>query len=102
MAGRLAAAGADVVVSSRTASDVERVAAARDDVEAAVEGVTVAFGDWMPQFEASGSYGYEKQDKETSADTSVPPREVDFSINQLVWDFGKIDADIGRARSEES
>ena len=70
------------------------VRAAESEVSAARERARVALGDWFPAFDLSLGYGLEKQNKPTaSPDTSLTTRDADFKITQLLWDFGKTDAE---------
>ena len=79
----------------------QRLVAAQADVDAASERVEVAKGSWYPDLSMSTSYGYERQIKgNDTADTSMPSRDLSASINQTVWDFGAINAEIERANLE--
>ncbi len=79
----------------------KRITAAEADLLGAQERAKVAFGDWFPKVDLTANYGYELQQKgQGSDDTSMPPRNVELSLNQLLWDFGSTHASIQRARLE--
>jgi TolC family type I secretion outer membrane protein len=71
----------------------DRIKAARADLEAARETLGAAGKAWAPVLGITAFYGYENQNKVAgSADTSMPTREVDFSLTQSILDFGTTDA----------
>ena len=77
----------------------KKMKAAEADVGAAREKAREALGDWFPKLDLTGSYGYERQLKgNNTADTSIPPREFDMKITQLLWDFGSANRSIDNAR----
>ncbi len=79
----------------------KRVEAARLDLEAAKQRSTAAGGAWYPTLDATTSYGWEDQNKgQGSDDTSMPPRVLELSLTQLIWDFGATDAAVDRAKIE--
>lgn len=81
--------------------DHKRVAAAQADLNAARQRSEAAAGDWYPTFDATTSYGYEEQNKgQGSDDTSMPPRVLELSLSQLIYDFGATEAAIDRSRVE--
>lgn len=72
-----------------------KIKAAEADVEAARQGVRNSRAAYLPSFDVTTSYGYEKQNKEgATANTSAPPREGKLSLTQLVTDFGKTNSAI--------
>jgi len=72
-----------------------KIKAAEADLEAARQGVRNSRAAWLPNFDVTTSYGYEKQNKEAAtANTSAPPREGKLSLTQLVTDFGKTNSAI--------
>jgi len=77
----------------------KRLLAADADQKKAEEEAEAAWKDWFPNFSATANYGYEKQDKPTgTVDTSLHPRNLEFSLTQKVWDFGETNANIRRAK----
>jgi len=73
--------------------------AAEADVVAARENVSVAWGDWYPTLDVTGSWGYEKQVKPAgTADTDLTPRELSVSVTQQLWDFGSSNSSIRSSR----
>lgn len=79
----------------------KRVEAAKLDLEAAQQRLETARGGWYPTFDSTASYGWEEQNKgQGTDDTSMPPRILEMSLSQLIYDFGATDAAIDRARLE--
>lgn len=77
----------------------KKVRAAEADMKSALEKSKEALGGWFPTFDVTGNYGYERQLKgNNTADTSMPPREVDLKLTQLLWDFGTTNKNIENAR----
>mgnify|MGYP002633943248 CR=1 FL=1 len=70
------------------------IKAAEDDLAAARERARVTLGDWYPDLNISAAYGAERQQKPNAADTAMVTRNADITITQLLWDFGKTNADI--------
>ncbi len=76
----------------------KRMQAAEADVEAARETAEAALGDWYPNLDVTGSWGYEKQNKPPgSDDTDLTPRKLDLKVTQQLWDFGSSNSAIRRA-----
>ena len=97
------------VVSAETLYDTiiilidshKRVAAAKSDLAAAQERANMTVGEWFPTLGVTANYGYEYQRKgQGSADTSLPPRNVELSLSQLLWDWGATNSTIHRAQLE--
>lgn len=77
----------------------KKVRAAEADMKTASEKAREALGGWFPTFDVTGNYGYERELKgNRTADTSMPPREVDLKLTQLLWDFGSTNKTIENAR----
>ena len=75
-----------------------RVRAAKADLEAANQGESGARAAFFPALSLTTNIGHEEQNKPAStADTSTAFNEVDLTATQLVYDFGKTSADVGRA-----
>lgn len=72
--------------------------AAAGDLESARQSAKAAWGGWYPELTVSASSGYEKVGKPDAADTSLAAKELDITVNQLIYDFGRTDALIGQAR----
>ncbi|HER27484.1 MAG TPA: hypothetical protein ENI69_10285 [Rhodospirillales bacterium] len=70
------------------------IKAAEDDVAASRERAKVTLGKWYPELNIDAAYGVERQQKPTTADTNFVSRDMDITITQLLWDFGKTNADI--------
>jgi len=79
----------------------QQVLAADADLAAAKERAEAAWSAWYPTLDVTASYGQEVQKKGAGvADTNMPPREMDVSVSQQLWDFGATNAAIRRARLE--
>lgn len=77
----------------------KRIKASEADVVAARERSRVALGSWFPTLDVTANYGYEIQNKGQGAtDTFMPPRAIDLSITQLLWDFGSTNTSVDQAR----
>jgi len=70
------------------------IKAAEDDLAAARERAKVTLGDWYPNLNIDAAYGAERQQRPISDDTAMVTRNANISITQLLWDFGKTNADI--------
>ena len=70
------------------------IKAAEDDLAAARERAKVTLGDWYPNLNVAAAYGAERQQRPISDDTAMVSRNADITITQLLWDFGKTNADI--------
>ena len=71
------------------------IKAAEADLQAAGERTKAAYGGWYPNLNVRSSYGYEHQNKPAGTpDTNMVPREADFTVTQLLWDFGATNATI--------
>jgi len=82
-------------------NDHKRIAAVAADLEAAKQRSKAAVGDWYPTLDATTSYGYEDQNKGNGTDdTAMPPRVLELSLTQLIYDFGATEASIDRSRVE--
>jgi len=78
--------------------DHKRIKAAVADLEAAKQSAMAARGDWFPTFDATGSWGYERQNKPSGTDdTAAPPKELNLTLTQQLWDFGSSNASIDSA-----
>jgi len=75
------------------------IKAAELDVVGADEGVSVAKGGWVPTLSVTGFYGREKINKPSGSDnTDMVARDLEFSVTQLLWDFGLVNASIKSAK----
>ena len=75
------------------------VKASEADLDAATNRVRETLGGWFPTLNVTAHYGRELQNKpEGTDDTEFVTREADFSVKQLVWDFGATNA---RVRATE-
>lgn len=81
-----------------TVENHDRVLAAKADVASARSSAREALGDWFPELETTLVYGWESQEKHEAANTSTPFKELDLSLTQLLWDFGKTNASVESAR----
>ncbi|MCB2100576.1 MAG: TolC family protein [Rhodobacterales bacterium] len=97
-AGQASAATLGDLVQQVLAGD-NRIKAAEADLSSAREKAREALGDWYPTLNVDGSYGYEHQNQPRPLrDSSKVPRELDLRITQLLWDFGKTNAGVRKAR----
>ena len=98
----LAASAADAATLKDKLGDLvvnhKRIKAAAAAAEAAKEQISVAEGAWYPDLAITGNYGYEVQVKgQGTKNTHLPPRELDLSVKQLLWDFNATNETIGIA-----
>ena len=71
------------------------IKAAEADLAAAGERASAAMGGWYPNLNVRSHIGQESQDKPSGTkDTSLVTREADFSVSQLLWDFGKTNSTV--------
>ena len=77
--------------------DHDRIRAAKADLEVARFGIDQSRAAYFPTLDVTADAGYEKQVKPNSAGTSTGYRELDLSATQLIWDFGKTQADVEQA-----
>jgi len=70
------------------------IKAAEDDLAAARQRAKVTLGDWYPNLNIDAAYGVERQQRPAADDTAMVSRNADITITQLLWDFGKTNADI--------
>ena len=75
-----------------------QVRAAEANVAAAREQARVALGAWFPGLTVTSHYGQENQMKPEAEDTFLRSRELDFSVTQLLWDFGATNSALRSAR----
>ena len=76
----------------------KQIKAKEAELTATQERLKAAWGDWYPTLDITGSWGREKQNKDSGTDdTEEVPREVDIKVTQMVWDFGAINAAIRRS-----
>lgn len=79
------------------------IKASQADLEAASQNVKSSQGAWFPQLDLTAHYGFEAQNKPTeTSDTDLATREADLSVTQLLWDFGKTNADIRASQLNRS
>jgi len=74
------------------------VRAAQADLDGAKERARVSLGSWFPNLTVTGSYGHEVQKPELADDTTIVPRDLNFSVTQLFWDFGATNSGLRSAR----
>jgi outer membrane protein, adhesin transport system len=74
----------------------DRVAAAKADLSASKSRVKETFANsWTPQLEVASHLGFDIQSQQASAANSeMVFRELDFTLTQRLWDWGKANADI--------
>lgn len=79
----------------------KRIAAAQADLAAAEQRAEASKSALYPTFDATSSYGYERQNKGNgTADTAMPPRTLELSLTQTIYDFGATEASLDRAGVE--
>ena len=75
------------------------VKASEADVTAADQRAQESLGGWFPALNVTAHYGREWQRKPTGTDdTELTTREADFTITQLLWDFGAVSSTIRASR----
>jgi len=75
-----------------------RVLSAKKGVEAARYRAKEALGAWYPTLTPTANYGREFTNANITDNVILNFREVDLSLTQLLWDFGKTDAAVKTAR----
>ncbi|MCD6075364.1 MAG: bepC 3, partial [Rhodospirillales bacterium] len=71
------------------------IKAAESDLAAAGERASAAYGGWYPSLNVRSYVGQENINKPSGTkDTSLVTREADFSVTQLLWDFGKTNSTV--------
>ena len=78
--------------------DHKRIRAAESDLASARNTAIASLGSWFPTLDATASYGLEEQRTPDSDDTKFYPRQVDFTLTQLLWDFGAVNGTIRAAK----
>ena len=78
--------------------DHKRIRAAEMDLASARDTAIASLGDWFPTLDMTALYGFERQRKPDSADTDFFPRQIDFTLTQLLWDFGATNGTIRAAK----
>lgn len=75
----------------------KRIAAAEAELRATEANIRRAKGGWYPDLKVTSNMGVQalRQDPATHANRRTP-REIGVSANQLLWDFGKTNAEIDR------
>jgi len=80
-----------------------RVLSAQDDLEAARERIRVTKGDWFPQLNMTTYYGKEDRNMPNNVQTRFNgSRDLDFRVDQLLYNFGKSNADLRVAKLQHS
>lgn len=78
----------------------DRVRASKSSLTAARNRAREALGGWYPTLSQTANAGHETQENDDGADTRTGFSEYDFSLTQLLWDFGSTNATIDKARLE--
>lgn len=78
----------------------DRVRASKSSLAAARNRAREALGGWYPTLSQTANAGHETQENDGGADTRTGFSEYDFSLTQLLWDFGSTNATIDKARLE--
>ena len=78
--------------------DHKRIRAAESDLASARNTAISSLGSWFPTLDATALYGLEEQRKPDAVDTRFYPRQVDFTLTQLLWDFGAVNGTIRAAK----
>ena len=78
----------------------DRVRASKSSLTAARNRAREALGGWYPTLSQTANAGHETQENDGGADTRTGFSEYDFSLTQLLWDFGSTNASIDKARLE--
>ncbi len=105
MAGLLsvATAGAEDLNDAITGmlASHDRMAAAEADVIAAENSARVALGGWFPRVNLTGEMGAAREDTQTTdlQDEHMSPALFEAKLTQLLWDFGKTNGEVRKARA---
>ncbi len=83
-----------------TVATHDKIIGKEADVRAARNTARETLGEWFPVLEPTANYGYEHIVTPGSGSTSLPFREFDLSLTQLLWDFGSTDAAVEKSRLE--
>ena len=76
----------------------QRLAAARADERAAEAAAARARGGYYPDLKFTGSYGRANENRPMPTEGSdLNAQQVDLSLTQPLWDFGKTDAEVDKA-----
>lgn len=78
----------------------DRVRASKSSLSAARNRAREALGGWYPTLSQTANVGHETQENDGGGDTRTGFSEYDFSLTQLLWDFGSTNATIDKARLE--
>lgn len=78
----------------------DRVRASKSSLTAARNRAREALGGWYPTLSQTANAGHETQENDGGGDTRTGFSEYDFSLTQLLWDFGSTNATIDKARLE--
>ncbi|MGB0697293.1 MAG: TolC family protein [Rhodospirillaceae bacterium] len=76
----------------------DRVQSARAQVDAASNRAREALGAWFPTLSGTGNIAYERQEKPEQLNTNFTNWEWEFTLTQLLWDFGATNGQVEAAR----
>lgn len=76
----------------------DRIKAAENDLDTAQSRLQETKGAYYPEFEITGDVGHQKRHNATTNDTSTNTNSIDATVTQLLWDFGKTNADVDISR----
>lgn len=97
----MGAANAEPVVMdealSRLLQEHALISQADKELASAQQQVKVAESAWFPTLTVSGLYGREHIDRDVGTDTKMNRSELDASLRQTLWDFGKTSGAITKA-----
>jgi len=79
----------------------ERVLAVEQSSLAANSRLDVASGEWFPELNVNAQLGREKINKPVSDDTNLTASKLGLEVEQLLWDFGKTNADIAEKQAKQ-
>ncbi|MBF0628466.1 MAG: TolC family protein, partial [Magnetococcales bacterium] len=86
------------VLAERMLEQHPRLNAVRREVQVARAQLDRSRGGWFPDLRTSGAVGPESRKKTSAAiSTQMTARTLTMTVNQLLWDFGKTDAEIAKA-----
>ncbi|MBF0135521.1 MAG: TolC family protein [Magnetococcales bacterium] len=76
----------------------QRIKAAEADLQAAIATLAKTRTGYFPELKMTTDSGREViNNANTTPDTAMPMRHMNLTVNQMLWDFGKAKAEVGKA-----
>ncbi len=76
----------------------DRILAARAELDAAQNRAREALGEWFPTLSLDGEYGWEGAERPEQSNTDLEAWEYNFTLTQLLWDFGSTNGQVEAQR----